>query len=67
MQITRILLIAGLVLFIIFLLQNITIVPINFLFWSIEMPRAILLLLAFLLGYLAAATARMNQRKSTPD
>ena len=65
MQTTRILLIAGLVLFIIFLLQNITIVPVNFLFWSVEMPRAILLLLAFLLGYLAASTARLA--KSTQD
>ena len=67
MQLTRYLTVAGLVIFIVFLLQNISIVPVNFLFWSIELPRSMLLLVAFLLGYLVAASTRISKRRANPD
>ncbi|MCR8922915.1 lipopolysaccharide assembly protein LapA domain-containing protein [Dasania sp. GY-MA-18] len=39
-----------LVLFALLLLQNLAMVELNFLLWSVSLPRVILLLLVFLLG-----------------
>lgn len=38
----------------IFMLQNFAIVEVNFLAWSVRLPRAILLLIVFSLGAVAA-------------
>lgn len=63
MHITRYLVFFALGLFLVFLLQNLSIVPVNFLFWQIELPRALLLVLTFALGYLLAITVQFSRRK----
>lgn len=39
---------------VVFMIQNFAIVEVNFLAWSVRLPRAIMLLLVFLMGALAA-------------
>ncbi|RZV53476.1 MAG: DUF1049 domain-containing protein [Pseudomonadales bacterium] len=62
MHISRYLVYAALALFAVFLLQNLSIVPVSFLVWTIELPRIVLLILTFMLGYLTASTMRLTRR-----
>ncbi|MGB5324540.1 MAG: LapA family protein [Pseudomonadales bacterium] len=59
MHFTRYLLYALLALFLVFLAQNLSVVPVNFLFWKVELPRALLLVLTFALGHLSSSLPRL--------
>lgn len=53
------------ILALLFLVQNLETVQVNFLIWTVQMPRALMLLLVFLAGALAAwivATLKRNGR-----
>lgn len=45
----------------IFLLQNFSNVPLNFLIWEIELPRAVHMAIAFAAGYLVSITVKINK------
>ncbi|MDH5392007.1 MAG: lipopolysaccharide assembly protein LapA domain-containing protein [Gammaproteobacteria bacterium] len=49
---------AGIVLFVVFMLQNTDIVTVNFLFWSVQLSRSILLLVVLLVGILIGYVLR---------
>ena len=53
------------ILALIFVIQNLETVQVNFLLWTVQMPRAVMLLLVFIAGAATAwlvATLRRNDR-----
>lgn len=55
------------ILSLLFIIQNLETVQVNFLIWTVQMPRALMLLIVFLAGALAAwliATLKGHRRKS---
>ncbi len=54
-----------LLLVVIFIVQNATVVPVNFLLWKIEISRALLIFFTFIIGVLVGGISRshMQHRK----
>ncbi len=48
--------------FVIFALQNIASVQVSFLLWDIELPRIIILLITFTVGFLCSTLLLLSQR-----
>ena len=54
------------VVFILFLIQNAEVVKVNFLFWSAQAPRVIVLGITFLLGLVAGLLAALPRKGREP-
>lgn len=54
--------ILGFGLFFLFLIQNLAMVEINFLFWSMRLPRALVYVLIFGLGIIVARVGKSYRR-----
>lgn len=54
---------AGIVLFVVFMLQNTDIVTVNFLFWHFQLSRSILLLVVLLIGVLIGYVLRRLKKR----
>jgi putative membrane protein len=74
MQFKMYLTLALLLLVVIFTVQNATVVPVNFLFWKIEISRALLIFFTFVIGVIVGWVAhsykqhaRHNKRTIKPD
>jgi putative membrane protein len=74
MQFKMYLTLALLLLVVIFTVQNATVVPVKFLFWKIEISRALLIFFTFVIGTIVGWVAhsykqhaRHNKRTMNPD